>query len=154
MPARRPSAARGGEEQAASWSPDGETGEPAVAQFWDGLGFHVDFTNPKGRHWWADGIRNALLDYGVASVWNDNNEYEIWDEDAICDGDGRPFPQALARPAQALLMTKLAYETQAARTPGKRPYAITRGGCAGIAPLRPDLVAATTRPPGRRCATI
>ena len=25
---------------------DGETGQPAVAQFWDGLGFHVDFTNP------------------------------------------------------------------------------------------------------------
>ena len=112
---------------------DGETGEPAVAQFWDGLGFHVDFTNPKGRQWWADGIRNALLDYGVTAVWSDNNEYEIWDEDAIANGDGRPYPLALARPAQALLMHKLAYETEAARTPGKRPYTITRAGGAGIA---------------------
>ena len=25
---------------------DAVTGKPAVAQFWDGLGFHVDFTNP------------------------------------------------------------------------------------------------------------
>ena len=50
--------------------------------------------------------KTALLDYGVTSVWNDNNEYEIWDEDAVCDGDGRPFPQALARPAQPLLMTQ------------------------------------------------
>lgn len=112
---------------------DGETGEPAVAQFWDGLGFHVDFTNPDGRTWWADGIRSALLDHGVVSVWSDNNEFEIWDEDAVCDGDGRPFAQSLARPAQALLMHKLAYETQAAHAPGKRPYTITRAGGAGIA---------------------
>ena len=111
---------------------DGETGQPAVAQFWDGLGFHVDFTNPDGRAWWRNGIQTALLDYGVVSVWNDNNEYEIWDEDAICNGDGRPFPQSVARAAQPLLMTKLSYEAQAAHTPGKRPYAITRGGAAGL----------------------
>ncbi len=104
-----------------------------IAQFWDGLGFHVDFTNPQGRQWWADGIRDALLAYRRVGIWNDNNEYEIWDEDAVCDGDGRPFPQALARPAQALLMHKLAYETQAAHAPDKRPYTITRAGGAGIA---------------------
>lgn len=111
---------------------DGQTGEPAVAQFWDGLGFHIDFTNPNGRAWWRNGIETALLDYGVVSVWNDNNEYEIWDEDAVCEGDGRAFPQSLARAAQPLLMTKLSYEAQAAYAPGKRPYAITRGGAAGI----------------------
>jgi len=65
-------------------------------------------------------------------VWNDNNEYEIWDEDAVCAGDGRPFAQSLARPAQALLMHKLAYETQLAHAPEKRPYVITRAGCAGV----------------------
>src|SRR5262249_5093795 len=112
---------------------DGETGEPAVAQFWDGLGFHVDFTNPAGRKWWADGIRDALLAYGVTAVWSDNNEYEIWDEDAVADGDGRPYALALARPAQALLMHKLAYETEAEKNPAKRPYTITRAGGAGIA---------------------
>ena len=109
-----------------------DTDKPAVAQFWDGLGFHVDFTNPKGRAWWRNGINTALLDFGVATVWNDNNEYEIWDEDAVCDGGGRPFPQALARPAQPLLMTKLSFEAQAAHAPGKRPYAVTRGGAAGL----------------------
>jgi alpha-glucosidase len=111
---------------------DSETGAPAIAQFWDGLGFHLDFTSPGGRDWWENGIRTALLDYGVASVWNDNNEYEIWDEDAVCAGDGRPFAQSLARPAQALLMHKLAYETQLAHAPEKRPYVITRAGCAGV----------------------
>ncbi|MBM6594376.1 glycoside hydrolase family 31 protein [Microvirga pudoricolor] len=111
---------------------DGSTGEPAIAQFWDGLGYHVDFTNPGGRAWWRNGIQTALLDYGVVTVWNDNNEYEIWDEDAVCDGDGRPFAQQLARAAQPLLMTKLSYEAQAEHSPGKRPYSVTRGGSAGI----------------------
>lgn len=111
---------------------DEETGKPAVAQFWDGLGFHIDFTHPAGRDWWRDGIQKSLLDYGVASVWNDNNEYEIWDEDAVCHGDGRSFPQTLARAAQPLLMTKLSYEAQVAHSPEKRPYAITRGGPAGL----------------------
>lgn len=113
--------------------PDGATGEPALAQFWDGLGFHLDFTDPAGRDWWRKGIETAMLDVGLDTVWNDNNEYEIWDEDALCAGDGRPFPQSLARPAQALLMTKLSHETQGARAPGKRPYVITRAGCAGLA---------------------
>jgi alpha-glucosidase len=112
---------------------DGASGESAVAQFWDGLGFHVDFTNPAGRAWWRAGLEQSLLDYGVVSIWNDNNEYEIWDEDAVCNGDGRAFAQSLARPAQALLMTKLAYETTSARAPAKRPYTITRGGPAGLA---------------------
>lgn len=112
---------------------DAATGEGAVAQFWDGLGFHVDFTHPAGRAWWRAGLESALLDHGVASIWSDNNEYEIWDEDAVCDGDGHAFPQSLARPAQALLMAKVAHETTAARAPSRRPYAITRAGPAGLA---------------------
>jgi alpha-glucosidase len=110
---------------------DGDTGKPAVAQFWDGLGYHLDFTHPAGREWWRDGITAALLDYGMASVWSDNNEYEIWDEDATCDGDGRPFAQILARSAQAMLMLKVSYQAQLAHAPGKRPYVVTRAGNAG-----------------------
>ena len=111
---------------------DAQTGKPSLAQFWDGLGYHLDFTDPVGRAWWRKGMETTLLDKGVATLWNDNNEFEIWDEDAVCAGDGRSFAQALARPAQPLLMTKLATETQAAHEPGKRPYSITRAGAAGI----------------------
>jgi alpha-glucosidase len=111
---------------------DGETGAPAVAQFWDGPGFHVDFTNPAAIDWWRNGLKTTLLDYGVTSVWNDNNEFEIWDEDAQCHGAGRPFDQALARPTQAMLMSKLSSETQSAHAPGERPYAISRAGGPGI----------------------
>lgn len=111
---------------------DSATGQPAVAQFWDGLGYHLDFTTATGREWWRSGMQTTLLAHGVTTIWNDNNEYEIWDEDAVCGGDGRPFRQALARPAQPLLMTKLADETHRQQRPAERPYNITRGGCAGL----------------------
>ncbi|MDE2016585.1 MAG: glycoside hydrolase family 31 protein, partial [Hyphomicrobiales bacterium] len=111
---------------------DGD-GAPAPAQFWDGMGFHVDFTNPDARGWWRDGLERAVLGAGFTAAWNDNNEFEIWDEDATCAGDGRPFPQSLARAAQSMLMTKLSHETQAAHAPGERPYAVTRAGAAGLA---------------------
>lgn len=119
-------------EVAAALVQDESTGTPAVAQFWDGLGYHLDFTAPAGRAWWRAGMETTLLGYGVTTIWNDNNEYEIWDEDAVCAGDGQPFRQILARPAQALLMTKLASETQSAHAPGERPYNITRAGSAGL----------------------
>ncbi len=105
-----------------------------MAQFWDGLGFHIDFTNEKARAWWADGLKSALLDVGVASIWNDNNEFEIWDEDAVCAGDGRPSPQSLRAPGpgaaddQARLRNPVA-----AQAPGRRPMSSARAGPAGLA---------------------
>ncbi|MBK9081315.1 MAG: glycoside hydrolase family 31 protein [Rhizobiales bacterium] len=111
---------------------DGATGALAVAQFWDGLGLHLDFTDPAGRDWWRAGIRDTLLSTGLDTVWNDNNEYEIWDEDAVCAGDGRPFPQRLARAAQALLMSKLSRAAQIEARPALRPYVVTRAGAAGL----------------------
>ncbi len=111
---------------------DGETGQPAIAQFWDGLGFHMDFTNPDGAGWWRKGIKTALLDYGVVSAWNDNNEFEIWDEDAVVHGAGKPFAQSLNRPLQALLMSRISYETQLEKRPDERPYTISRAGGPGI----------------------
>ena len=108
------------------------TTQPAMAQFWDGMGAHLDFTAPQGRQWWEQGIVTTLLKPGLDAVWNDNNEYEIHDEDALCAGDGRAFGQPLGRAAQALLMTKLAYEVTAAQRPDQRPFTITRGGAAGL----------------------
>ena len=65
----------------------------------------------------------------MVAVWNDNNEYEIWDEDAVCHGDGKPFPQSLARPAQPLLMTKLSRQTpERTRRRASAPMRLTRGG--------------------------
>ncbi|WP_052341357.1 TIM-barrel domain-containing protein [Salinarimonas rosea] len=111
---------------------DGADAPPAVSLFWDGPGAHLDFTNPDGVAWWRGRMRERLLGIGVDTIWNDNNEYEIWDEDARCAGFGRPFDLALARPLQPLLMTRASFREQQEVAPGRRPYAITRAGGPGI----------------------
>jgi alpha-glucosidase (family GH31 glycosyl hydrolase) len=63
-----------------------ETGRPSTSQFWDGEGAHLDFTTPAAVKWWQTGLREAILEYGIDSAWNDNNEYELWDEEAECGG--------------------------------------------------------------------
>ncbi len=109
---------------------DGEG--PAVTQFWDGQGAHLDFTNPAAIRWWQDGVRDQILQSGIDAGWNDNNEYGLWDERARCDGFGHPVPLELMRPVQALLMTRATLEQQRASQPGLRPFTITRAGCPGI----------------------
>ncbi|KND59378.1 Alpha-glucosidase [Candidatus Burkholderia verschuerenii] len=53
-------------------------GEPAWVQFWDQVGAYLDFTNPQTIDWWKARVKDSLLRYGIASTWNDNNEFEIW----------------------------------------------------------------------------
>ena len=82
--------------------------------FWGGHGGNVDFTNPRGVQWWKDNVRHQLIDMGIESTWNDNNEYELWSEDAICDGFGHPVELDRIRPVQALL-TCLLYTSPSPR---------------------------------------
>ena len=105
---------------------------PTITQFWDGEGAHLDFTNPAAVRWWQDGLSSAILDSGIDAGWNDNNEYALWDEDASCDGFGRPVPLELVRAVQALLMTRATLERQRAEQRGERSFTITRAGCPGI----------------------
>jgi alpha-glucosidase len=105
---------------------------PALGQFWDGWGAHVDFTHPEGIAWWQRGLAAQLLDVGIHAGWNDNNEYEIWDEDAVAHGFGTPMSIARARPVQALLMTRATAEAQARHAPRERVYTVTRAGSPGI----------------------
>ncbi len=107
-------------------------GAPALGQFWDGWGAHVDFTHPAGVAWWQRGLAEQVLGVGIDAGWNDNNEYEIWDEDAACHGFGSPVPIARARPLHALLMTRATYEAQRRHAPRERAYTITRAGPPGI----------------------
>jgi alpha-glucosidase len=37
-------------------------------------------------------VTQQLLEYGIHSTWNDNNEYEIWDKRARISGFGTPGP--------------------------------------------------------------
>ncbi len=109
-----------------------ESDEPLVTMFWGGEGSYLDFTNPAGFDWWKARVRDALLTNGVACTWNDNNEYEIWDDAARCDGFGKPISISTARPIQTLLMSRASYEAQSEHSPNQRPYLISRSGCPGI----------------------
>ena len=105
---------------------------PEVVTFWGGEGSYIDFTSDAGFNWWKQNVREQLLAYGIASTWNDNNEFEIWDDAARCAGFGEPLPIGLARPVQTLLMARASFEAQTEFRPDERPYLISRSGCPGI----------------------
>ena len=111
---------------------DTATGKPCLDQFWDGWGAHLDFTRAADRKWWQDGFKKQVLDFGIDTGWNDNNEYEIWSETGQSDGHGTPIPIHRSRALQALLMTQATSEAQAQACPSERVYTVTRAGPPGI----------------------
>jgi len=111
---------------------DATSGAPCIAQFWDGKGAYVDFTHPRGIAWWQESLTREVLDYGIDAGWNDNNECEVWDDDAVSNGFGTPIPIGRSRPLQALLMTRATAATQAAHRPDERAFTVTRAGPPGI----------------------
>jgi len=124
-------AERGGFIQAADGS------APATGTFWSGAAYssgdggYVDFTSAAGYDWWKQRATEALLNYGIDTLWNDNNEFQLWDDTARCDGFGQPLPLGLARPLQTLLMTRASYEAQLEKRPDERPFVLTRAATVG-----------------------
>jgi alpha-glucosidase len=107
-------------------------GTPVEAQFWDEVGSYIDFTNPDAARWWREQVTTALLDHGIETTWNDNNEYEVWDARARFAGFGAARAAAEMRPVQPMLMMRASREAQIAARPGQRPYVVTRAGMAGL----------------------
>ncbi|SNR68512.1 TIM-barrel domain-containing protein [Puniceibacterium sediminis] len=111
---------------------DSEDATPEISTFWDAEGSHLDFTNRATVDWWKSNVTTALLDHGIASTWNDNNEYEVWDDTAICAGFGKSIDVSLIRPLHSVLMTRASEEAQIEHAPDVRPYLISRAGAPGI----------------------
>ncbi|TNV19769.1 glycoside hydrolase family 31 protein [Buttiauxella sp. B2] len=111
---------------------DSEQDSPERSIFWDDEGSHLDFTNPATVKWWQNGVTKQLLEMGIDSTWNDNNEYEVWDGEARCNGFGEEIAIKNIRPVMPLLMMRASLEAQQAFAPEKRPYLISRSGCAGM----------------------
>ncbi|MCV0378473.1 glycoside hydrolase family 31 protein [Nitratireductor sp.] len=111
---------------------DSESDAPERSSFWDDEGSHLDFTNPATIDWWKENVTTKLLDQGIECTWNDNNEYEIWDDEARCHGFGEPIPVGLIRPLFSLLMTRASFEAQLEDRPHERPYLICRAGAPGL----------------------
>jgi len=107
-------------------------GAPAFAQFWDGIGAYLDFTQPKTIDWWKAKVRETLLSQGIAATWNDNNEFEIWSDKALANGFGQPRPAREIKPLQSLLMMRASREAQKEHAPAVRPFLVSRSGAVGM----------------------
>ncbi|UCB29960.1 glycoside hydrolase family 31 protein [Duffyella gerundensis] len=111
---------------------DSEQDSPERSVFWDDEGSHLDFTNPATVRWWQENVTSQLLEMGIDATWNDNNEYEVWDGEARCHGFGDEIAIKHIRPVMPLLMMRASMEAQQRFAPEKRPYLISRSGCAGM----------------------
>lgn len=111
---------------------DSEADQPEISLYWDSDGSHLDFTKQETIDWWKKNVTEQLLERGIGSTWNDNNEYEIWDFKAQCDGFGKPIDVGLIRPLFSLLMMRASEEAQLEYAPEERPYLISRSGCPGL----------------------
>ena len=107
-------------------------GEPAFVQFWDEVGAYLDFTQPDTAQWWKAQVTSALLDYGMAATWNDNNEFEIWSPDAVAKGFGRSAPARETKPLQTLAMIRASRDAQVEFAPNQRPFLVSRSGAVGM----------------------
>jgi len=121
------------EAKKAGWFVSRQDGSPAIERFWDGAGAQLDFTHQGAIDFWHEGITSQVLDAGFDSVWNDNNEAELWDETAIVDGYGQALEAMPVRPIHALQMLRASYEAIQQKEPDKRPYTISRAGPIGTA---------------------
>jgi alpha-glucosidase len=107
-------------------------GEPSWVQFWDGIGAYLDFTQPKTLAWWKAKVKEALLDCGITATWNDNNEFEIWTDEALAYGFGQPRPAHECKPLQSLLMMRASRDVQKEQVPDRRPFLVSRSGGVGM----------------------
>jgi len=107
-------------------------GKPEMVQFWDEVGAYLDFTNPDTIAWWQEAVTSALLDYGISSTWNDNNEFQVLNPQATVHGFGKPFRAVEAKGLQTMLMMAASRRAQLAHEPKRRPYLVSRAGAAGM----------------------
>lgn len=107
-------------------------GTPNLLQFWDSTGASLDFTNPKTLAWWKDRVKDSLLAYGIASTWNDNNEFEIWDPQARVCGFGEETRACDTRTLHTLLMIQASRQAQLEFAPDVRPFLVSRAGAVGM----------------------
>ncbi|EPQ25630.1 uncharacterized protein PFL1_06810 [Pseudozyma flocculosa PF-1] len=124
---------------------DPSTGKAVVTRIWSSLpginakGSWVDLTSQAGQDWWRDGIL-GLVDLGVDAIWNDNNEFLLFDDEYICKNNSANAPNAVRGPIKLGLvgrmtntemMAKVSHDALLARHPDRRPFVLTRSANVG-----------------------
>ena len=105
-------------------------GTTAQFPFWGGMASYLDFTNPGAYAFWKTCVREQLIDKGYTHIWNDNNEYDVWDEDVLAFGFGRPLPASRIRPLFSYLMARASREASL-EAGEEMPFNVSRCAMAG-----------------------
>jgi alpha-glucosidase len=119
--------------QAYLTTPDGA---PALGTVWPGISAYPDFSRASVRDWWGK-AQSALVDSGVAGIWNDMNEPSSFtggtlSELAQFDGDGHPGSHLEYHNQYGTLMARASFDGLRALRPELRPFVITRAAYTGV----------------------
>ena len=106
-------------------------GSPAVFPFWGGMASYLDFTNSEAYGFWKDCVKEQLVSNGYTNIWNDNNEYDVWDRDVLAHGFGKELPARQIRPLFSLLMSRASREAVTEATGCRNPFVVSRCAVAG-----------------------
>lgn len=113
-----------------------------VAPVWPGPSVFPDFTRAQTREWWG-GLHAALIDAGVAGIWDDMNEPAIFetptktmplDVQHRFEGDGlasRTTNHREIHNVYGMENTRATYEGLVRLQPDERPFVMTRASFAG-----------------------
>lgn len=111
-----------------------EGGKLYVGQVWPGRTVFPDFSREEVRSWWGQlNARHASI--GLSGIWNDMNEPATGDVPPFgmrFDYDGDNHPHERFHNQYALLMAMGTHKGLTEKDPEKRPFILTRAGCAGI----------------------
>jgi alpha-glucosidase len=127
-PDHAPLAAAGAFVRAAADDPHPLAHGAYRARFWGGSAGYLDFTSPRGYDFWSQRVRERILGVGIDATWNDNNEFRIQDDEALCHAGAAGD----LRPTLTLLMNHASREAQRAVHPERRDYQVTRSGGLGM----------------------
>ena len=102
-------------------SPSAPGNDSLVIDYWGGKGSIMDFRKKQTQSWWKSKIKESFLNNDVHGIWNDNNEYEIFEQHAAMGHEHE----------MSILMSKLSLE--ACQEAGiKAPWILSRSGYSGI----------------------
>jgi alpha-glucosidase len=100
-----------------------DTGTTLVVDYWGGPGSYLNFNKPAAQSWWQHKIETYLLAYGVRGIWNDNNEYEIFEGHELLNTQGT----ALLANLMCLVSVKASLNSK----PNLRPWILSRSAFSG-----------------------
>lgn len=123
--------------QAGAFVRDGSSEADFMGEVWPGRSRFPDFLNAATRAWWGHEQR-ALIDLGVAGIWNDMNEPANFARpdktlapDARHRTDHGPAPHAAVHNVYGMQMSRACQEGALSVRPGQRPFVVTRATYAG-----------------------